>query len=130
MTYFSCLKHFGVVYLLDRQVTIDIQSDKHLYKKEHMVHIYILICILCGHIIWHHNCPYHILVHIQVGDSATDEEKRLLSCVRNARDAKEKAEQENYSVMWSSKRFEGMVSAWCWNVPWGITAFGEWHQKL
>ena len=60
-------------------------------------HIY-LICILCAHILWCHNCPYHILVCVQVGDIATDTEKRLLECVENARDEKEKAQEECYSV--------------------------------
>ena len=36
---------------------------------------------------------------MQVGDTMTDTENRLFECVRNAREAKEKAEQENYSVM-------------------------------
>ena len=40
------------------------------------------------------NCPYHILVHIQVDNITTDKEQRLLKCVGNARDEKEKAEQE------------------------------------
>ena len=58
-----------------------------------MVHIY-LICILCAHIILCHNFPYHILVHIQVGNIPTDKKTRLLKCVENARDEKDKAEQE------------------------------------
>ena len=69
-----------------------------IQKTTYGTHIY-LIRVLCGHIIWCHNCWYHILVHIQIGDTATDKEKRLVECVRNARDAKEKAEEENDSVM-------------------------------
>ena len=95
-------KYFGVVYLLERQVTIDIHSKKTFvqkYKKQtYGTQIY-LICLLCEHIIWCHNCPYHILVHIQAGDTATDKEKRLFECVGNAREPKEKVEQESYSVM-------------------------------
>ena len=68
-----------------------------IQKTTYGTHIY-LICILCGYVIWCHNCPYHILVHIQVGDTATDTEKNLLECVGNARDEKEKAEEESYSV--------------------------------
>ena len=64
-----------------------------IQKTTYGTHIY-LICILCAHIILCHNCPYHILVHIQVGNITTDKEQRLLKCVGNARDEKEKAEQE------------------------------------
>ena len=45
-------------------------------------HIY-LICILCGHILWCHNCPYHILVCIQAGDIPTyDREKVIGMCAK------------------------------------------------
>ena len=53
-----------------------------------------MICILCAHIILYLSCLYHILVHIQVGNITTDQEKRLFKCVENARDKKDKAEQE------------------------------------
>ena len=53
-----------------------------------------LLCIACEHIILCHNCPYHILVHIQLGETTTCEEQRLLKCVENAKDKKEKAEKE------------------------------------
>ena len=52
------------------------------------------MCILCGHIILCHNCPYHILVHIQVGNTTTHQEERLLKCVKNARDERKKVEKE------------------------------------
>ena len=81
-------------------MTIDIHSEKYFYKIQkttYGTHIY-LICIVCAHILWCHNCPYHILVCIQVGNIATDTEKRLLECVEKTRDEKEKAEEECYSV--------------------------------
>ena len=51
-------------------------------------------CILSVHITSHHDCPYHILVHLQVGDVHTDAEQRLSECIDNARCEKEKKEQE------------------------------------
>ena len=90
-----------------------------------MVHIY-LICILCVHILWCHNCPYYILVCIQVGDI----EKRLLECVEKARDEKEKAEEECYSVKGKAKDLKFIVGTWCGNVWWGIGAFGTWDRRL
>ena len=56
-------------------------------------HVYVMY-ILYAHIILCHNCPYNILVHIQVGNTTTDQEQRLLKCVENARDEREKAEKE------------------------------------
>ena len=61
--------------------------------KTYGTHIY-LICILCTHIILCHSFLYHILVHIQVGNIATDKEKRLIKCVENVINEKDKAEQE------------------------------------
>ena len=77
-------------------MTIHIHTERYFYKIQkttYGTHIY-LICILCAHMILCHNFQYHILVHIQVGDIPTDKEKRLLKCVENARDEKDKAEQE------------------------------------
>ena len=42
------------------------------------------MCIGCEHIILCYNCPYHILVHIQLGETTTHEEQRLLKCVEKA----------------------------------------------
>ena len=64
-----------------------------IQKSTYGTHIY-LICILCAHIILCHDFLYHILVNIQVGNIPTDKEKRLLKCVENARDEKDKKEQE------------------------------------
>ena len=68
-------------------------STKTAKKKPYGTHIY-LMCIVCEHIILCHNCPYHILLHIQLGDTTTHEEERWLKCVENARDKKENAEKE------------------------------------
>ena len=65
-----------------------------MQKTTYGAHIY-LMCILCGHIILYHNCPYHILVHIQVGNTTICQEERLLKCVENAQDEKKKAEKEH-----------------------------------
>ena len=70
---------------------------KHLYKNtkniRYPTHKYV-IYILFACITSCHDCPYHILVHLQVGDVCTDAEKRLSECIDNAQCEKEKTEEE------------------------------------
>ena len=54
-------------------------------------HIY-LICIVCVHILWYYNYPYHILVHIEAVGMETLTKERLVECVRKACNKKEMAE--------------------------------------
>ena len=62
------------------------------------------------HIILYHNCPYHILVHIQLGETTTHEEQRLLKCVENAQDKKEKAKKEHDLLNCKAKDFKWLLA--------------------
>ena len=65
-------------------MTVHIHTQKHFSKNTKNVrypaHKYV-ICILFAHITSCHDCPYHILVHLQVGDVHTDVEQRLSECI-------------------------------------------------
>ena len=78
-------------------MTVHTHTHKHLYKNtkniRYATHKYV-ICILFAHIASCHDFPYHILVNLQVGDVATDAEKRLSQCIDNAWCEKEKTEEE------------------------------------
>ena len=67
-------------------MTVHIHTEKHFYKNikdiRYCTHKYV-ICILFAHITSYHDCPYHILVHLQVGDVHTDAEKRFSECIDN-----------------------------------------------
>ena len=60
-------------------------------KTAYSTHIY-LICIVCVHISWCYNYPYHILVHIEAAGIETSTKERLVECVRKACNKKETAE--------------------------------------
>ena len=45
--------------------------------------------ILFAHITLYHDCPYHILIHLEVGDMDTGAEERLADCIGNAQCEKE-----------------------------------------
>ena len=80
-----------------------------LQKTTYGTHIY-LMCILCGHIILCHNCPYHILVHIHVGNTTTHQEQRLLKCMENAWDEKEKAQKEHDLVKYRAQDLKQLLA--------------------
>ena len=87
-------------------MTVHIHTKKHFYKNinniRYLTHKYV-ICILFAHITSCHDCPYHILVHLQVGDVCTDAEQRLSACIDNALCKKEKTEQECDLVKYKEK---------------------------
>ena len=73
-------------------MTVHIHAEKHFYKNiknvRYLIQKYV-ICILFAHITSYHDCPYYILVHLQVGDVGTGAEQRLSECIDNAQCEKE-----------------------------------------
>ena len=55
-------------------------------------HIY-LICVVCVHILWYYNYPYHILVHIEAAGINTLTKERLAESVQKACDRKDTADE-------------------------------------
>ena len=77
-------------------MTVHIHTEKHFYKNRKNIRYHTqkyVICILLAHITSYHDCPYHILVHLQVGDVDTGTEQRLADCIDNAQCEKERTEQ-------------------------------------
>ena len=79
-----------------------------LQQTTYGTHIY-LICILYAHILWCHNYPYDILVHIQAGEIPTNAERKLLECVQKARDDKKTAETECYVVKEKARELKWLL---------------------
>ena len=55
-------------------------------------HIY-LICVVCVHISWYYNYPYHILVHIEAAGINRLTKERLAESVQKACDRKDMADE-------------------------------------
>ena len=75
---------------------VHIHTEKHFYKNRKNIRYHTqkyVICILFAHITSYHDCPYHILIHLQVGDMDTGAEQRLADCIGNAQYEKEQTEQ-------------------------------------
>ena len=106
------MTYFALVYIIERQVTVHIHTKKHFYKNiknnRYLTQIYV-ICILFAHITSYHDCPYHILVHLQVGDVCTGVDHRLSECIDNVQCEKERTEQACDLVRYKVEMFEKAI---------------------